>query len=266
MSTDRHKPSKKGEASAPTVGSTVPQSDASSQWSKRWKIAMSLAVTIHMLAVFAEPFRFFTRSSQRAFSPDAGFVRSWLSHYIDFAYLHHGYFFFAPNPGPSHLISARIGSPTPPNQPKEILIPDKTVQWPRLYYHRHFMLSEFLHNSFAPPEKPEEANFDPLIEQQWQRDRDLYVAVKESIENHFRKRENQAEVSIRRVEHLLPNDIQVYRDKWKLNDPRLYVILPESLAEQAPTSVVPPLLPNEQRPIPFPAQTVPGAEALEGTR
>lgn len=238
-------------------------SPITSPWSGKWRLILSILVTIHVVAVFAEPFRFFTRSSQRAFSPDAGYIRSWLSAYIDFAYLHHGYFFFAPNPGPSHLISAQIGKVTPPNQPKEILIPDKTVQWPRLYYHRHFMLSEFLHNSFAPPERPAEAAIDPLIDQQWRRDRELYVGVKSSIENHFRVFEKTDDIVIRRIEHALPNDIQVYQEKWKLNDPRLYIVLPESLAEQEAPMVTQPLAPLPNQP-PLPLRTSPGAEMVEG--
>lgn len=238
-------------------------SSVASPWSGKWRLILSILVTIHVVAVFAEPFRFFTRSSQRAFSPDAGYIRSWLSAYIDFAYLHHGYFFFAPNPGPSHLISAQIGKVTPPNQPKEMMIPDKTVHWPRLYYHRHFMLSEFLHNSFAPPERPEEAALDPLIDQQWRRDRELYVTVKSSIENHLRVFEKTEYVVIRRIEHALPNDIQVYQEKWKLNDPRLYIVLPESLTEQEAPMVTPPLAPSLNQP-PLPLRTSPGAEMVEG--
>lgn len=262
MAKDRNAPKAPASSDLPSSQTIVDHMETTPMWSGKWRLVLSIAVIIHVTAVFAEPFRFFTRSSQRAFSPDAGYIRSWLSAYIDFAYLHHGYFFFAPNPGPSHLISAQIGKVTPPSQPKEIVIPDKTVQWPRLYYHRHFMLSEFLHNSFAPPERPAEAAFDPVIDQQWRRDRELYVAVKASIENHFRVREKTEDILIRRIEHALPNDIQVYQEKWKLNDPRLYIVLPESLAEQAPPLA--PLAPPSS-PTPLPLQTLPGAETVEGT-
>lgn len=262
MAKERNVPKAPTTQVSPTSLIDVERAIDVSPWSVRWRLVLSVLVTLHVIAVFAEPFRFFTRSSQRAFSPDAGYIRSWLSAYIDFAYLHHGYFFFAPNPGPSHLILAQVGKVTPPSQPKEIMIPDKTVQWPRLYYHRHFMLSEFLHNSFAPPERPEEAAFDPVVDQQWRRDRELYVAVRSSIEDRFRVTENTADVSVRRIEHALPNDIQVYREKWKLNDPRLYIVLPESLAEQEPPMVQSPLVPIPAQP-PLPLRTTPSAEAVE---
>ena len=263
MAKDRNTAKTPNQHEAPVASNELAPPASASPWSSKWRLILSIAVTVHMVAVFAEPFRFFTRSSQRSFSPDAGYIRSWLSAYIDFAYLHHGYFFFAPNPGPSHLISAQIGKVTPPNQPKEILIPDKTVQWPRLYYHRHFMLSEFLHNSFAPPEQPAEAINDPVIDQQWRRDREVVLAVMNSLDDDVRISEKSEAVIVRRIEHALPNDIQVYRDKWKLNDPRLYIVLPESLAEQTPTLVNPPLAPVGS-PVPLPMRNDSGAEVVEG--
>lgn len=210
----------------PGTGDSIDSPRILSTW---LKVVLSILVSVQLLAVFAEPFRFFTRSSQRAYSPDAGVLRDLLSPYIDFAYLHHGYFFFAPNPGPSHLISARIGSAKPPLQSEEILFPDKKRQWPRLYYHRHFMLSEFLHNLFTPPEKPIEAERDREIELQWKESREMYLSAKASIENHLRTTYGTDAIEVKRIEHLLPNDIQVFVEHWRLDDKRLYVELPESL-------------------------------------
>jgi len=257
-------PNRSTTSDSETSPATSPEMTSSStSWSPKFRLLVSFLVILHVTAVFAEPFRFFTRSSQRLHSPDAGLIRGWLSPYIDFAYLHHGYFFFAPNPGPSHLISAQLGPAKPPHKPREVVIPDKTTQWPRLYYHRHFMLSEFLHNSFAPPEQPIEATTDPYIMERWKIDRGLYIAISDSIKNHFKKTENVTEVEIRRVEHLLPNDIQVYQEKWKLTDPRLYILLPESLSETAPASLPGDAIRPTSPEISLPAQTSPGAEVLE---
>lgn len=239
LSSSRH-------SSLPDISGTGNSLDASRTLSTWLKIVLSILVSVQLLAVFAEPFRFFTRSSQRAYSPDAAVVRDFLSPYIDFAYLHHGYFFFAPNPGPSHLISARIGSAQPPLQSEEILIPDKKQQWPRLYYHRHFMLSEFLHNLFTPPEKPIEAERDIEIERQWKESRDLYLSAKNSIENHLRTTYGTDTVEIRRIEHLLPNDIQVFVEHWPLDDKRLYVELPERLPTDPNPAPSPALLQSEK--------------------
>ncbi len=62
-----------------------------------------------------------------------------LEPYLDIAYLNHGYNFFAPDPGPSLLIRYRIE--TADGQTREGIFPDLQTQWPRLRYHRHFMLS-----------------------------------------------------------------------------------------------------------------------------
>ena len=59
-------------------------------------------------------------------------------------YLGHGYRFFAPDPGPSHILEYRINAGEPE---KEIIarFPDRNEHWPRLLYHRWFMLSETLY-------------------------------------------------------------------------------------------------------------------------
>jgi hypothetical protein len=59
-------------------------------------------------------------------------------------YLDHGYRFFAPNPGPSHILKYEIGMPDKTTVSGQI--PDRDKFWPRVHYHRWFMLSEFLFN------------------------------------------------------------------------------------------------------------------------
>ncbi len=71
------------------------------------RIVLSVLVVLHLLAVLGEPMRMFTQGRQPS-APDAGLVRGTLGPYIDFVYLHHGYFFFAPNPGPSHLMDITL--------------------------------------------------------------------------------------------------------------------------------------------------------------
>ncbi|MDG2013983.1 MAG: hypothetical protein P8J33_10780, partial [Pirellulaceae bacterium] len=60
--------------------------------------------------------------------------------YSESLYLLHGYRFFAPEPGPSHIVRYQIALPS-----GELLdgqFPDRDEFWPRLIYHRWFMLSE----------------------------------------------------------------------------------------------------------------------------
>ncbi len=59
---------------------------------------------------FCGTFRFFSASPVKPASEEAGWLRSTLGRYVDFMYLSHGYAFFAPNPGPSHLLECEIKS------------------------------------------------------------------------------------------------------------------------------------------------------------
>jgi hypothetical protein len=61
--------------------------------------------------------------------------------YLDALYLNHGYSFFAPDPGPGRLVYYDIydRQGTVIRQGK---FPDWDMQWPRLWYHRHFMLAD----------------------------------------------------------------------------------------------------------------------------
>ncbi len=59
----------------------------------------------------------------------------------------HGYRFFAPDPGPSHLLVYKI------YRDGELVstghFPDRNRDWPRLIYHRWFMLSESIYSEHA---------------------------------------------------------------------------------------------------------------------
>ncbi len=66
-------------------------------------------------------------------------------------YLNHGYRFFAPEPGPTHLVHFTIEKANEDNI--EGQFPDRTTEWPRLLYHRWFMLSERLYFEYNLPEE-----------------------------------------------------------------------------------------------------------------
>lgn len=117
-------------------------------WSKPARIVCSLIVVVHLLAVFAAPFSgpppasMFARGLGDLFQP-----------YLRGMYLYHGYRFFAPDPGPSHLVRYEVDTKT--DGTIEGTFPDLEQQWPRLLYHRYFMLSETLYgleSARLPPE------------------------------------------------------------------------------------------------------------------
>ena len=63
------------------------------------------------------------------------------SPYLQMMYLNHGFHFFSPEPGGSTLVSYVMEFADGTTQAGQF--PNKQI-WPRLLYHRHFMLSEFL--------------------------------------------------------------------------------------------------------------------------
>ena len=271
-------------------------------------------IGFHMLAVLAEPLHFFSRSEVQT-SPEFGALRRTLAPYVEWLYLDHGYFFFAPNPGPSHLVAAKLISnpatgtspsanltgnltanltgnltgnlstgglgpiptgpvstgasvtPSPdseernrarnldrtvasesqfPNGEIDYLFPDRTRQWPRLLYHRYFMLSEFYNNVFAPSELLEEDRQDPVFVARWAQDREFYSALQNSIANSISFRLSRSNptlgqpqrpsVDLMRLERPLPSVEQILKQGIRLNDSRALEVLPESpgLDVQAP--------------------------------
>ena len=71
-------------------------------------------------------------------------------------FLDHGYRFFAPDPGPSHLVYYEVK--TDSGGVIQGHFPDADETWPRLLYHRWFMLSETLYEEHAFT--PEKQSFD----------------------------------------------------------------------------------------------------------
>jgi hypothetical protein len=110
------------------------------------RIAVSALVMFHVLAVFIGPFAMPPGTSQLAST-----CASIFQPYVESLCLANGYRFFAPEPGPSHLVRYEItladGTRT------HGVFPDRQQHVPRLLYHRYFMLSEFINtidNGDAP--------------------------------------------------------------------------------------------------------------------
>ena len=103
--------------------------------SKRTRGVLSLLLVLHLVAIASAPLAMEPASlpAQKVF----GLFRP----YLDAAFLNHGYHFFAPEPGPSHLIRYELTFAD--GRIESGIFPDPNQQRPRLNYHRHFMLSEF---------------------------------------------------------------------------------------------------------------------------
>jgi len=209
----------------------------------RWRHVISAIIVLHLAAVFVPPFAFATSNAEGA-SPLAALLMRSLRPYIDVLFLDHGYAFFAPNPGPSHLI--RYSATTADQEPEVQLFPNLERQWPRLMYHRYFMLSEQLHADYTTPEdlapKPPEGipNYGQAIREwgaghaAWERRRAIYELKWNAFENHLKHLHNADRVEMVRVEHLLPSLPEVRDGRIKLTDESLYIDLPEDPGAFAP--------------------------------
>jgi hypothetical protein len=168
---------------------------------------LSLLILFHVAAVVLAPFAFAT-SSPEGTSPLVAFVSPLFRGYSEFAFLNHGYAFFAPDPGPSVLMRGRMEF-TDGRPPVERVFPDLGQDFPRLFYHRHFMLSEQLNMLFVPEEPPDEIRNDPGLLLTWRGQRAAYERRRSSFVRHLRQRYGAERVTLTRVEHRLASPAEV---------------------------------------------------------
>ena len=191
--------------------------------SRPWRWAISLLVVFHLAAVILPPLSFQTRGPLGV-SPIVDTLQTPVEAYGQFTYIDRGYAFFAPDPGPSHLIQAAITGQD--GKRVEKMFPDLDDQWPRLRYHRHFMLAEYLEEIYQPPGPPRElAKLDREAAEYWFRARARYEHVRQSIIDHLRKQNPGQEVAIRRIEHLIPDLTLYVEEPIALDSPDLYRVL-----------------------------------------
>ncbi|HET6883024.1 MAG TPA: hypothetical protein VFI31_22845 [Pirellulales bacterium] len=177
---------------------------AAPSWSPRIRCLASLALAWHLIGLLVGPI-----SSPPSILGDR-LQRIYLP-YLQAAYLNHGYKFFGPDPGPSHLV--RFVVELPDGEKIEQTFPDRKVHWPRQFYHRHFMLSEFLVGLSGPWDPRFEWDRQPLSPAQ-----ETYV---ESYAHHLLKKYGGTRVTLYLVEHRLPSPQEVL-EGMRLDDSRLY--------------------------------------------
>jgi len=192
-------------------------------FTKPVRLAISILIMGHLLAVVLPPLSVQTRSPIGQ-SPSVATALGLIERYSQMVYIDRGYAFFAPDPGPSHLIQAAV---TDGNGTRiEQMYPDRDLQWPRLLYHRHFMLSEFMETIYQPPGPSTELQeLDSEQAKYWREARMRYQHVRKSVVNHLKRQNPDRDVAIRRVEHLLPDLIDYQRDPIELDDDRMYRVL-----------------------------------------
>jgi len=219
----------------------VNQSDRIGHCKPAYRKGVLVLVLLHLIAVLAEPLFFFSRSDFQV-GPEFYSMRRYLAPYVDWMYLDHGYFFFAPNPGPSHLVAIQKKKLQPLTTSRlssdAFVFPDRKEQWPRLLYHRYFMLSEFYNNTFAPTDLLEPEKSDPIVVERWKMDRRFYETLQRSISGSARHwlpdarsglpdLQEPQEFELLRLERPLPAPEEILKGIRRLGDSRDLIVLPE---------------------------------------
>ena len=112
-----------------------------SKWRRAGFALVNIWLFIHLTAIITAP------ATVGPSSQSSRTVWTAVAPYLQGLYLNHGFHYFAPQPGSSNLVSWTVT-----RKDGTVLtgrFPNFDIR-PRLYYHRHFMLSEYLGNS--PPE------------------------------------------------------------------------------------------------------------------
>ena len=115
-------------------------------------------------------------------------------------YLGHGYRFFAPDPGPGHSIQWSMEFAD--GSTRRGTIPDRDADWPRLLYHRRFMISEKLSGLVPPADAPEEAR---------RQSRGDWQPLVKDLAGHLLRRHGGDRVTLQLTEHYLPTPEEVVR-------------------------------------------------------
>jgi hypothetical protein len=194
--------------------------------SRRARVLISAVLLYHVLAVFVGAWNAVPNDSYFAQAVNRPF-----DHYIKLADLNHGYRFFAPDPGPSHLF--RYTLTMEDGTTKSGHFPNREEHWPRLLYHRYFMLTEQANGRLpgGPPPDGQTA-IPPEAYSQFDSLANSYAA-------HLLKTNDARRIHWRLVRHLIPLAEQVSEGR-SLTDERLYetlrsgVLLRDEAAEEVP--------------------------------
>ncbi|EKK01696.1 hypothetical protein RBSH_03022 [Rhodopirellula baltica SH28] len=193
--------------------------------SRRNRFLVSILLIGMLLTIVLPPLAFQARGA-RGLSPSVGTLLSVISPIAQMFYMDRGYAFFAPDPGPSHLIQASSDA----GETVQVF-PDLDEQWPRLKYHRHFMLAEFLNDSYQPALPLEVSQLigpelSPEELQTLRLGRKRYERILDSMVRHLEST-GKSDVAIVRLEHQLPDFVLFAQENLSLTEERSYVELPD---------------------------------------
>jgi hypothetical protein len=185
-------------------------------WSPTRRWLVSALLCLHLLAVFAAPWAEPPPSSALA-RRIAGLFRP----YLKFASLDNGYRFFAPDPGPGHLIRYEVYDAS--GGMKQGVFPDRDQQWPRLLYHRYFMVAEMIFSLAGPTlDLPPEQVLGERERTEIRGRRRVAEELQRGVANVLlRQHENATRVRLFSLVHAIPAPEDVIRG-MRLDDSALY--------------------------------------------
>ena len=162
------------------------------RWPVTIRLFVSVLIAIYILAVALPPLAGPPPASELAnvilqpFRPLVGAFS-----------LSHGYRFFAPNPGPGHSIQWTLT--TDEGTVLEGSLPDANSDWPRLLYHRRFMIPEKISAMIPPPQAPVEIR--RVATRDWQ-------PFAEDIATRLLTEHNGQTITLKLIEHYLPDTFE----------------------------------------------------------
>lgn len=215
----------------PTLPFQPPADSATKPFALGWRLLISAVILFHLIAVIIAPTALLFPSNM------AVTVRQWLSPYLDVAYLDHGYQFFAPEPGPSHLVRYKLELPNGDFRRGEF--PDLNSQWPRQFYHRHFMLSEKLTGLYPPPltTPPPEASMEEIrrVRAEHAQVMSIFERFARSYAQQLMRTAGAKRIHIELVEHAIAPPERVASEGLRLNDPSSYRVIWQADYEADPS-------------------------------
>lgn len=179
-------------------------------WPRWARVVVTLVLLWHLAAVVLPPLRVppssvFWQAVSVPFMP-----------YIEALDLRHGYRFFGPEPGPSHLVQYDLTLPD--GSHRQDHFPNRAEEKPRLLYHRYFMLSEHLNAMYEEWVADKENQAPPSI---CRRAEEQFRQTAHSFADELLRRSGAKSVHLELVEHRFPSPDEFLAGK-RLDDPAYY--------------------------------------------